>query len=152
MDIKGTDDGLGVDQVLQLLAHGIVLLPMIPLGVFPGFPKAQSQHAIALRVRDEHDLIHKACLLFSMGTTCSSMASMVGSTSNLIFRRSASRRTSCITGNLPYAPLPITSWRHFQGMFSSTESGVWPNCSRNFLDGFFLRLEISPRSIRTSCS
>src|SRR5438874_3502644 len=74
MDIKGTDDGLGVDQVLQLLAHGIVLLLMIPIGVFPGFPKAQSQHAIALRVRDEHDLIHKACLLFSMGTTCSLMA------------------------------------------------------------------------------
>src|SRR5438876_3955766 len=74
MDIKGTDDGLGVDQVLQLLAHGIVLLPMIPLGVFPGFLKAQSQYAIALRVRDEHDLIHKACLLFSMGTTCSLMA------------------------------------------------------------------------------
>src|SRR6266699_2657020 len=37
-------------------------------------------------------------------------------------------------------------------MFSSTDSGVWPNCSRNFLEGFFLRLEISPRSITTSCS
>ena len=60
MDIKGTDDGFGVDQVLQLLAHGIVLLLMIPIGVFPGFPKTQSEHAIALSVRDEHDLIHKA--------------------------------------------------------------------------------------------
>src|SRR6266851_5520213 len=80
------------------------------------------------------------------------MASAVGRTNNLIFRRSASRRTSCITGNRPYAPLPMTSWRHFQGMFSSTESGVCPNSSRNCLDAFFLRLEISPRSITTSCS
>src|SRR5439155_2595346 len=37
-------------------------------------------------------------------------------------------------------------------MFSSTESGVCPNSSRNCLDAFFLRLEISPRSITTSCS
>src|SRR5713101_3545525 len=87
-------------------------------------------------------------------TSCSKtlMASAVGRTNNLIFRRSASRRTSCITGNLPYAPLPMTSWRHFQGMFSSTERGVCPNSSRNCLDAFFLRLEISPRSITTSCS
>src|SRR6266581_7184711 len=46
----------------------------------------------------------------------------------------------------------MTSWWHFQGMFSSTESGVCPNSSRNCLDAFFLRLEISPRSITTSCS
>src|SRR5437899_2511642 len=72
------------------------------------------------------------------------MASAVGRTNNLIFRRSAWRRTSCITGNLPYAPLPMTSWRHFQGMFSSTESGVCPNSSRNCLDAFFFRLEIFP--------
>jgi hypothetical protein len=37
------------------------------------------------------------------------MASAVGRTNNLILRRSASRRTSCITDNLPYAPLPMTS-------------------------------------------
>src|SRR5216683_6689895 len=87
-------------------------------------------------------------------TSCSKtlMASAVGRTNNLIFRRSASRRTSCITGNLPYAPLPMTSWRHFQGMFSSTDSGVCPNSWRNCLDAFFLRLEISARSITTSCS
>src|SRR5712692_6611743 len=80
------------------------------------------------------------------------MASAVGRTNSLIFRRLASRCTSCITGNLLYAPLPITSWRHFQGMFSSTESGVCPKLSRNFLDGFFLRLRISPWSMITSCS
>src|SRR5713226_7190125 len=81
-----------------------------------------------------------------------SMASVVGRTSNLIFRRSATRCTSCITGSRPYAPLPMTSWRHFQGMFSSTESGVCPKLSRNFLEGFFLRLRISPWSMTTSCS
>src|SRR5713226_7784636 len=91
--------------------------------------------------------------LVSFWSCCKTlMASGVGKTNSLIFRRSASRRTSCITGNLPYAPLPITSWRHSQGMFSSTESGVCPNSSRNCLDAFFLRLEISPRSITTSCS
>src|SRR5437667_798123 len=46
----------------------------------------------------------------------------------------------------------MTRWWHFQGMFSSTESGVCPNSSRNCLDAFFLRLEISPRLITTSCS
>ena len=75
-----------------------------------------------------------------------SIASMVGRISNLILLRSALLRTSGMTGNLPWAPVPITSWLHFQGMFSSRDSGVWPNCSRNCLDGFFLRLWISPRS------
>ncbi len=29
---------------------------------------------------------------------------------------------------------------------------MWPNCSRNFFDGFFLRLGILPRSMMTSYS
>ena len=37
MDIKGADDGFGVDQVLQFLAHGIVLLLMIPFMCILGF-------------------------------------------------------------------------------------------------------------------
>src|SRR5579864_7654740 len=41
---------------------------------------------------------------------------------------------------------------HCQGISSSIESGVWPNCSRNFLEDFFLRLRISPRSMMTSCA
>ena len=41
-----------------------------------------------------------------------------------ILRRMASRFTSSITGNLPYAPVPTTSRRHFHGIFSSMESGV----------------------------
>src|ERR1700747_2248862 len=46
----------------------------------------------------------------------------------------------------------MTSWRHFQGIFSSIETGVWPKVSLNCLDGPFLRLLTSPRSMTTSCS
>src|SRR6266446_1895763 len=80
------------------------------------------------------------------------MASMVGKMSNSTLRRSASRFTSFITGNLPYVPVPTMSWLHFQGMSSLTDNGVCPKWARNFLDGFFLRLLILPRSITTSCS
>jgi len=61
----------------------------------------------------------------------------------------ASCFTSSITGKAP-VPVPMTSWRHFQGMASFGQIGVWPNVSRNFLDGFFLRLRTSPRSITTT--
>jgi len=47
-------------------------------------------------------------------------------------------RIGFFSGNRPYAPVPITSWRHFQGISSSTDSGVCPKSSRNFLDGFLL--------------
>jgi hypothetical protein len=79
------------------------------------------------------------------------IAWVVGSTTNFIFRRLASCFTSFMTGSAP-VPVPITSFLHFQGIFSLTESGVWPKVSRNFLDGFFLRLRTFPRSITTSCS
>src|SRR5436309_14817291 len=46
----------------------------------------------------------------------------------------------------------MTSRRHFHGIVSSMQTGVCPNSSRNCLDGFFLRLRISPRSITISCS
>src|SRR5215813_4991599 len=49
-------------------------------------------------------------------------------------------------------PVPIIKRLHFQGIFSSIETGVCLNSSRNFLEGFFLRLHTSPRSITTSCS
>src|SRR5215469_10064483 len=54
-----------------------------------------------------------------------------------------------MTGKAP-APVPITRRRHFQGSFSSMESGVCPNSPRNCLEGFFLRLRTCPRSITTS--
>src|SRR5260370_40528990 len=80
------------------------------------------------------------------------MASPVGTITNSTRRRSASAFTSFITGKRPYAPVPITSRRHFQGIFSSMDKGVCPNSSRNPLEGAFLRLRISPQSITTSCS
>ena len=80
------------------------------------------------------------------------MAFSVGNTSNSTLRRSASSRTSFITGNAPFAPVPITSRLHFHGIGSSTESGVCPNSSRNLLETFFFRLRTSPWSITTSCS
>src|ERR1700738_3646095 len=82
----------------------------------------------------------------------SRMASLVGAITNSTWRRSASRFTSFITGRRPYAPVPITSRWHFQGIFSSMDRGVCPNSSRNLLEGGFLRLRMSPRSITTSCS
>ncbi len=66
-------------------------------------------------------------------------------------QRLASCFTSSITGKAP-VPVPMRSWRHFQGIASFGEIGVCPNVSRNVLDGFFLRLRTSPRSITTSCS
>src|SRR6516162_10218277 len=66
-----------------------------------------------------------------------------------MLRRLASRFKSSITGSAP-VPVPTTRRRHFHGIFSARDSGVCPNWSRNFLDGFFLRLLTSPRSITTS--
>src|SRR5271157_381396 len=49
-------------------------------------------------------------------------------------------------------PVPTTRRRHFHGIPSSSESGVCPKASRNFLEAFFSRLRTSPRSITTSWS
>src|ERR1700675_4000557 len=82
--------------------------------------------------------------LVSSGFSCSALiASVVGSMANLILRRCASRFTSSMTGNAP-VPVPITSRRHFQGISSSIESGVCPNSSRNFWEGFFFALADLP--------
>jgi hypothetical protein len=59
-------------------------------------------------------------------------------------RRLASCLTSSITGSLPYAPVPTRSRWHFQGMSSSTDRGVRPNSSRNFLEGVALRFADLP--------
>ncbi len=71
------------------------------------------------------------------------MAWSVGMISKVIFLVLAWNFTSFITGSDPYLPVPIISRRHFQGIFSPLESGVCPNSSRNFRDGFFLRLRTS---------
>ena len=90
-------------------------------------------------------LVSRGCFLSS------SMALAVGIIDKVISRRSASRRTSSITGNAP-VPVPITKRRQSQGICSATETGVCPNSSRNFFDGFFFRFRTEPRSITTSCS
>src|SRR5215475_1297370 len=46
----------------------------------------------------------------------------------------------------------MTRRRHFQGIFSSMESGVWPKAPLNCLEGPFFRLRTSPRSMTTTCS
>src|SRR5713226_1355266 len=79
------------------------------------------------------------------------MAFLVGRINSLILRRLASFFTSSITGKAP-VPVPITSRWHSQGIFSFTDNGVCLEVSRNFLEGFFLRLRTWPRSITTSCS
>jgi hypothetical protein len=56
----------------------------------------------------------------------SSIAFAVGSMSNWTWRRLASFFTSCMTGRAP-VPVPMTSRLHFHGIFSSVETGVWPN-------------------------
>jgi hypothetical protein len=66
------------------------------------------------------------------------MASMVGKMSNSTLRRPASRFTSFITGNLPYVPVPTTSWLHFQGMSSLTDNGVCPKVGTEFLGRLLL--------------
>ena len=80
------------------------------------------------------------------------MASAVGSTTRSTLRSLASRFTSSMTGSRPCAPVPMTRHVHFHGMFSSTDNGVWPNVSRNFLDAFFFRRRMSPQSTTTSYS
>jgi hypothetical protein len=55
------------------------------------------------------------------------MASLVGTMTNSTWRRSASSFTSFITCERPYAPVPITSRWHFQGIFSLMDRGVCPN-------------------------
>ena len=58
----------------------------------------------------------------------SSMAWAVGRIRNSTLRCRASCFTSSITGRAP-VPVPITRRRHFQGIRSSAESGVWPKLS-----------------------
>src|SRR5262245_2865852 len=42
--------------------------------------------------------------------------------------------------------VPITRRLHSHGISSFGDTGVWPNCSRNSRDAFFLRRQTLPRS------
>src|SRR6266581_4975247 len=64
-------------------------------------------------------------MAFAAGSfSMSWMARLVGAMSNSTLRRSASRFTSSITGNRPYAPVPITSRWHFHGISFDGERRV----------------------------
>ena len=56
-----------------------------------------------------------------------------------------------MTGNEPWAPVPMIKRGPPQGISSSAESGVWPNLSRYGFEGFLLRLRTTPRSMTMSC-
>jgi hypothetical protein len=43
---------------------------------------------------------------------------------------------SAYHGSAPCAPVPMARLEHFHGIFSSTESGVWPHSSRNCFEFF----------------
>jgi hypothetical protein len=77
--------------------------------------------------------------------------SIVGAAITSIPRRFASAMISSITGSAPWAPVPTMSRLPPHGIFSSAESGVWPNFSRNCLEGLFFRFRTLPPSITTSC-
>src|SRR5262245_5430864 len=51
-----------------------------------------------------------------------------------------------MTGRCPSMPVPTTRRLHSQGIASCSDTGVWPNSSRNARDGFFFRLRNLPRS------
>jgi len=54
-------------------------------------------------------------------------------------QRLASCFTSSITGKAP-VPVPMTSWRHLQGMASFGDIGVCPKASRNCFGWLLLAL------------
>ena len=81
---------------------------------------------IAIRRRSAvQQVTCRIALVCSNSRLSFSIASAVGTTTSLIFRRLASRFTSSMTGNAP-VPVPITSRLHFQGISSSIDNGVCP--------------------------
>jgi hypothetical protein len=74
MDIERTHNWFGLEQGLQSFANTVVLLPLVTLCVLSRLPKAERQHAIRVRVRDENNLIHEPALFFRIGTIFSLMA------------------------------------------------------------------------------
>src|SRR5206468_11567601 len=64
MDIERTHNWFCLKQGLQSVANTVVLLPLVTLRVLSRLPKAERQHAIRVRVRDENNLIHEPGLFF----------------------------------------------------------------------------------------
>jgi len=73
MDVKGSDLGFGLEKVPQGIVDLLILFALILLSILLFVPKTQSQNAIGVGVRDEHNLVDEAALLFRIGTAFSSM-------------------------------------------------------------------------------
>jgi hypothetical protein len=76
------------------------------------------------------------------------MASAVAKTNNLIFRRAASRRTSCITGNWPYAPLPMTRESILATSFGDVRPSGWCWQQFSYICGHGSTLEAGRRCLK----
>src|SRR5712691_4468596 len=64
VNVERANHGFGLEEMPQGVVDLLVLLAVILLGILPCVPKAESQNLIALRVRDEHNLVDEAALLF----------------------------------------------------------------------------------------
>ena len=64
VDVKGSDLGLGLEKVSQGIVNLLILFALILLSILLFVPKAQSQNAIGVGVRDEHNLVDEATLFF----------------------------------------------------------------------------------------
>ena len=63
MNVEGPDLGLGLKEVPHGIVDLLILLMLVSLSIFLFVPKAQSQNAIGIGVRDEHNLVNEAVLL-----------------------------------------------------------------------------------------
>src|SRR6266404_1858450 len=64
VDVKGSDLWFGLDKVSQGIVDLLILFALILLSILLFVPKAQSQNAIGVGVRDQHNLVDEAALLF----------------------------------------------------------------------------------------
>src|SRR5438552_8994512 len=64
VNVERANHGFGLKVVPQRVVDLLVLLAVILLGILLCVPKAESQNLIALRVRDEHNLVDEAALFF----------------------------------------------------------------------------------------
>src|SRR5579864_7324666 len=63
MYVKGTNLGFGLEEVPNRIVDLLILFALIFLGILFFVPKAQSQNAIRVAGRNEHNLVDEAVLL-----------------------------------------------------------------------------------------
>ena len=64
VDVKGSDLGFGLEKVSQGIVDLLILFSLILFSILLFVPKAQSQNAIGVGVRDEHNLVDETALPF----------------------------------------------------------------------------------------